>query len=204
MQIFEEAGPAAGCDQHRPRQRRGRGRAVDHPSRREGGDLHGLKETGIHVATQGAADAQANPPRAGRQERHHRDGRRRSGQRRRRHPLERVRHQRSALHCGQPGDRARAGVRRAGEAAGGASRGPADRKRAGSRDRRRPADQPGGAGQGAPLHRHRPRRRCQHPHRWGALDGRVQMATTTTRPSTATSSATCGSPPRRSSARRPR
>ena len=162
--------PAARRDQHRPRQRRGRGRAVDHAPRREGGDVHRLEGDGHPRRHQGAAT------------------------------LKRIHLEMGGKNAiivmddadldnavdgilwsafGTSGQRCTAASRvivhervydGLAAQAGRARRGAADRKRPGSRDRRRPAHQPGGARQGAPLHRHRPRRGRRHPDRRRALD----------------------------------
>ena len=64
----------------------------------------GSREAGVKTR-RAAPLPQAHPPRAGRQERHHRDGRRRPRPGRRRHPLVRLRHLRPALHGRDPRDR---------------------------------------------------------------------------------------------------
>ena len=62
----------------------------------------GSTDTGIDVAVERRPPQQARLPGDGRQERGHRHGRRRPRPRHRRHPLERLRHLRPALHRRQP------------------------------------------------------------------------------------------------------
>ena len=73
----------------------------------------GSRETGVAVHEGGGRQPQARPPRARRQERDHRHGRRRPRPRGRRHRLVGVRHVRPALHRRVARDRARGGLRRA-------------------------------------------------------------------------------------------
>ena len=102
--------------QPRPRLRRGGRRAARPPPRRPDHHVHRLARD-RHRRHQGRRGrAQARPPRARRQERDHRHGRRRPRARRRRDSLVGVRHVGPALHRGEPGDRARGGLRRAAEA----------------------------------------------------------------------------------------
>ena len=68
--------------------------------------------SGRIVEPGGAPSLQEGPPRDGRQERHHRHGRREPRAGGRRLPVGRLRHDRAALHGGQPRRRAREGLRR--------------------------------------------------------------------------------------------
>ena len=125
----------------------------------------GSRETGVARDEGGGRRAEARPPRARRQERDHRDGRRRPRPGRRGDRLVGLRHLGAALHGRQPRDRAPRRLRRAAEAARRARRVDAARRRLGSRDRPRPGDQPRGARQDPLLHRHRLGRRGEAPHR---------------------------------------
>ena len=110
--------------------------------------LHGLARDRRRGDEGGGRPAQARPPRARRQERDHRDGRRRPRPRGRRDRLVGVRHDRPALHRGLARDRPRGGLRRAAVEARRARRGAAARAGLGGRHRRRAADQPRGAREG--------------------------------------------------------
>ena len=70
----------------------------------------GSTNVGRHRQPGGGPDVQEGPSRDGRQERHHDHGRRQPRARGRRLPVGRLRHDRPALHRGQPRRRAREGL----------------------------------------------------------------------------------------------
>ena len=133
-------------------------------------------------------------------------GRRRPRPRGRGDRLVGVRHLRPALHCGEPRDRARGGLRRAAAAPRRAGRVDADRPRLGARHRSRPGDQRGGAREDRLRTRGsaRTRARSCSPAARRRPTASSRRASTTGRRSSPTSSRRCGSPRRRSSARRRR
>ena len=92
--------------------RRRRGRQRDARQRRRARRVvHRIDRRRAHGVRTGGAVVQEGPPRDGRQERHHGDGRCESRPRRRRLPVGRVRHDRPALHGREPRRRPREGVR---------------------------------------------------------------------------------------------
>ena len=161
----------------------------------------GSRETGIAVDEGRRRPAQARASRARRQERDHRHGRRRRRPRDRGHRLVGVRHERPALHGSVARDRAQGGLRRAAVEARRRCRAAAARARLGGRHRRRAADQPRCAREGALLHRDRQAGGREAADRRRAKL-RTAAASTTGRRCSPTSSRECGSRRRRSSARR--
>ncbi len=92
------------------RRRGGRHRPGD-PSVGQGRVVHRLDRGWPHRQPECRAGLQEGSPRDGWQERHHRHGRRPVGAGDRRVPVGRFRHQRAAVHGGEPGRRARSGLR---------------------------------------------------------------------------------------------
>ena len=137
IELLEEAGLPGRGRQPGPRLRRGGGRPPRPPSGRPGDHLHRLPRDRRAGDEERGGRAEARPPRARRQERDHRDGGRRPRPRGGGHRLVGVRHDRTAVHRGEPRDRARGGLRRAGQAPRRACRGDADRTRLGARHRPR-------------------------------------------------------------------
>ena len=117
---------------------------VQHPDV-AGISFTGSNEVGREVNVEAARGLQAGDAGAGRQERDHRDGRRRSRSGRRGHPVERVRHDGAALHRMQPADRAEGRAARVGGATGRARDGAAAGAWVGRADAGWPAHQHGPA-----------------------------------------------------------
>ena len=103
--------PAEGRREHGDGQRLEGGHAAHGPPRRRDRLLHRLDRRGPQGLGGLRPRLQALPPRDGRQERHHGDGRRAARPRGRGRPLGRLRHHGPALHRRQPGGRAPEGVR---------------------------------------------------------------------------------------------
>ncbi len=103
--------------QHRPRSGGGRRRPPRPPSGRAAHLVHGLARSRNRGDEAGGAASEARPPRARRQERDHRHGRRGHRSLGERNRLVGLRHVGSALHRGEPRDRERAGLRRASDEA---------------------------------------------------------------------------------------
>ena len=101
----------AGRRQHGHRRRRRSRHAADHATPRSASSRSPARRTSAGSSTRPSApDVQEGPSRDGRQERHHDHGRREPRAGGRRLPVGRVRHDRPALHRGEPRRRAREGL----------------------------------------------------------------------------------------------
>ena len=205
-QLRADAGrrrPAGRRGQPRDRRwRRGR-RAPGRPSRHPRRLVHRIDRDRPARERGGGAVVQEGPPRDGRQERDHRPGRRRPRAGGRRLPVGRLRHDRAAVHRGQPRHRPEGhlpplprALRRAGAGAEGRQR-PRARRPDGAVDHR------GAAAEGRRLRRHRPARGRHARDRRASPDQPATgpRAGSTSRRSSATCRRRCASPRRRSSGR---
>ena len=179
------------------------GGADPRSSRCRSGELHRFDRSGPHREPGLRADVQEVPSRNGREEHHHRDGRRQPRPRHRRSGLGRLRHQRAALHGGQPRrgaegrlPRVRREIRRAREGA-------ESRRRPRRGDPDGPVHQRAAAADRDEVRRHRQRRRREDspPEDIASKPAHTRAAGSTSRRSSPIAIRRCGSARRRFSAR---
>ena len=163
----------------------------------------GSTEVGRRVVRGLRPGLQALPPRDGRQERHHGDGRRRPRPRGRGRALGRLRHHRPALHRREPGGRPREGLQGVRRALRGGSQGAQGGQRARAEDPGRAVRERLPARDGRELREDRQGRRGARSSPAAAAwrPATSPAATSTSRPSSATARRRCASPTRRSSGR---
>ncbi len=123
IEALERGRTAEGRREHGDGQRLAGGLAAHEPQGRGRRLLHGLDRRRPEGLRGLRAGVQALPPRDGRQERDHGDGRRAARPRRRGRALGRLRHHRPALHRREPRGRAREGLPRVPRALRGAAPG---------------------------------------------------------------------------------